>query len=405
MSKEKLVAERDSDVAAAGHICLDIIPKFPGSGGKRIEELFKPGKLVNVEEAAISTGGPVSNTGLALHRLGARVEFMGKVGDDDFGRIVLEKLSDHAAAEGMRIARGENTSYTIVVAPPGIDRVFLHNPGANNTFGYEDINFDIVGKAKIFHLGYPPLMRRLYENDGDQLARIYKKARELGVVTSLDVSLPDPDSPSGKVDWRTVLEKVLPYVDIFFPSAEEMLYMLEKEEFLRKLKSAEGKDLLSRFEGEDLTRLSGKMLGLGARIAGIKCGYRGFYVRTAVREELSLICSGGFPDLDNWAGRELWEPSYHVSEIASATGSGDSAIAGFLAAYLKGKTIEMSLKYACTVGAQNVRVLDAVSGICSWEETTRQVEENRGKNELSVRTPGWRFDEEGKVWIGPHDRS
>ena len=78
--------ERKIDVVVAGHICLDIIPEFPGGTKPKIEKLFIPGRLVNVKEAIISTGGVVSNTGLALHRLGMKVELMGKVGDDFFGK-------------------------------------------------------------------------------------------------------------------------------------------------------------------------------------------------------------------------------------------------------------------------------------------------------------------------------
>ena len=43
-----MVENRPVDVAAAGHICLDIIPKFPEGVGKTIEEIMRPGKLVNI---------------------------------------------------------------------------------------------------------------------------------------------------------------------------------------------------------------------------------------------------------------------------------------------------------------------------------------------------------------------
>jgi len=396
--------KKDIDVVVAGHVALDIIPTFISDKEVRVEEIFRPGGLVNVGEVAISTGGPVSNTGLALHRLGIKVELMGKLGDDPFGRVLLEKLKQVVSIEGMKVIEGEKTAYTIVLAPPGIDRIFFHNPGANNTFSCKDVNFELVERTRLFHLGYPPLMRRLYENDGEQLARIFRMAKESGAITSLDVSVPDPNSPSGKADWKLILKNALPFIDIFLPSAEEILYMLEKEECLRRLKQAKGDELLVQFEGEDLTRLSGKMLELGAKIAVIKCGYRGFYVRTAQKDKFSQFGAALPGDLDNWAGRELWEPPCRVSGIASATGSGDSSIAGFLSAYLKGKTLEMALKYACATGAQHLSALDAVSGIKSWEETTLRIEEGREKGQLSIETPGWRYDEKGKVWHGPKDR-
>ena len=413
-------SDKKIDVVVAGHICFDVIPRFPKTGAKSFGELFVPGKLVNVGDVVTSTGGPVSNTGLGLHRLGAKVELMAKIGDDFFGKAIMDKLGETFSKgsgspisaqkgrtgrtlSGMKVVRGEQSSYTLALAPPGIDRIFLHNPGANNTFGLEDINFDLVKQARIFHLGYPPLMRRLYENEGAELARIFKKAKETGVTTSLDVSLPDPASDSGKQDWDKILKNVLPFVDIYLPSVEETCFMIERDTFFQFRELSKDKDLLECFEGSDMSRMSSKLMSYGPKIVSLKSGFRGFYLRTAGKKELEKMGWTKPADLDNWAGRELWEPSFHVEEVASATGAGDSAIAGFLSAYLNGKSVEVSLKYACAVGAQNVRVLDAVSGIKSWKETTEQVEAKPPKNKLEIKTQGWRFDEKNQVWHGVND--
>jgi sugar/nucleoside kinase (ribokinase family) len=395
---------KNIDAVVAGHICLDITPEFTGGREISVEEIFKPGNLINVGDAVLSTGGSVSNTGLALQKLGIKIEFMGKVGEDSFGSIILNKLKKSASIKGMRIVEGESTSYTIVIAPPGIDRIFLHNPGVNDTFNYDGINFELVKKAKLFHLGYPPLMHCLYENNGEQLVVIYKRAKELGAITLLDVSLPDPNSPSGRIDWSIILRNVLPYVDIFLPSAQELLYMLDRDKFFKLLEISESDDLLTRLEGEDLTSLSEKVLALGVKIAGIKCGYRGFYLRTAGKNELSQINNGIPIDLNNWSGRELWVPAYHVPEIITSTGSGDSAIAGFLAAFLRGKDIEPALNYACAVGAQSLEASDAVSGIRSWDETTAQIEKKCERNRLIIKTPSWKFNKEDEFWEGPDDK-
>jgi len=87
-------SDKKIDVVVAGHICFDVIPRFPKTGAKSFGELFVPGKLVNVGEVVTSTGGPVSNTGLGLHRLGAKVELMAKIGDDFFGKAILDKLKE-----------------------------------------------------------------------------------------------------------------------------------------------------------------------------------------------------------------------------------------------------------------------------------------------------------------------
>ena len=83
---------RPYDVMVAGHLCLDIIPRFKETGASKIEEIMRPGKLVNVKQAKISTGGPVSNTGLNMKTLGNKVCFCARVGDDEFGRLTINML-------------------------------------------------------------------------------------------------------------------------------------------------------------------------------------------------------------------------------------------------------------------------------------------------------------------------
>ena len=100
---------------------------------------------------------------------------MAKVGDDFIGETILNFLKNKVPAEGIKIVKGESSSYTIVIAPKYTDRIFLHNPGTNDNFGYDDIDFESVKNAKLFHLGYPPLMKRLYENDGEELWRCMRE--------------------------------------------------------------------------------------------------------------------------------------------------------------------------------------------------------------------------------------
>ena len=101
----------------------------------------------------------------------------------------------------------------------------------------------------------------------------------------------------------------------------------------------------------------------------------------------------------------MWEPSYHADKFVSAAGAGDSAIAGFLVALLKGETIEMCVKVACMCGAQNVQALDTVSGIINWEETTRKIKSGWRKNDLKIEAAGWKFDCEKELWQGPGDKN
>jgi len=149
-------------VVVAGHICLDIIPVLAE------EPDLRPGSLVEIGPAALSAGGPVGNVGLALHRLGVPVRLVGKIGADVFGRVLLDVIRrrDPALADGMLVASGETTSYSVVISPPGLDRTFLHCAGANHTFGAADVPVDALCGARILHFGYPPVMRRFYADGG-----------------------------------------------------------------------------------------------------------------------------------------------------------------------------------------------------------------------------------------------
>lgn len=71
-------------------------------------------------------------------------------------------------------------------------------------------------------------MRRFYLDDGEELVRLFKKVKSMGLTTSLDLVAVDPDSEAADMDWAKILERVLPYVDFFAPSIEELGYMLDR---------------------------------------------------------------------------------------------------------------------------------------------------------------------------------
>jgi len=382
----------------AGHICLDIIPdlsKVSSDSGA----FFQPGKLIEVGAATLSTGGAVSNTGLAMVKMGVPTALMGKIGDDPFGAVIRLLLKERwGVEEGMVVVPGEITSYTVVLNPGNLDRMFLHAPAANNTFCADDIDLEVVSQSRLFHFGYPPLMRRIYENDGIELVKIFQRVKSLGVTTSLDLSLPDPNSPSGKADWMAILRSVLPYVDIFVPSLEEVLYMVDRKKYEKLL--VEGDDDANiAVSASDLTELSDLLMSFGCKIVLIKCGVRGLYLRTASLESLKDLGKAKPASLVDWIKRELWHPSFHVDNFAGATGSGDSSIAGFLTAFLNGYTSIESVQLGCAAGAFNVTALDALSGLRSWSETVAAVRKGWQVNEFVVTEPGWKL-QPGGWWCG-----
>ncbi|RLD11439.1 MAG: carbohydrate kinase family protein [Chlamydiae bacterium] len=380
--------KNNPEIIVAGHLCLDIIPGLQNLNIQQPEDFFVPGKLVDSSPAVVSTGGCVSNTGLGLVKMGINAALMGKVGEDSFGRIIkMIFRDDWGVTDGLIVDKESVTSHTTVISPKGYDRMFLHCPGANDTFSISDIDFELVAKAKHFHFGYPPLMRKMYLNNGEELVNIFRRAKETGLTTSLDMALPDPDSESGKIDWKKYLQNVLPYVDIYLPSAEEILFMLDKGKFF-EFQNTSSEDSISLFSGDDLHNISSSLLDMGAKIIMIKCGHRGSYIRTADKETLSIIKTGCF-NVDEWANIELWQPAFKINVRPNATGSGDATIAGFLTAYIKGCSAEKSICYANATGACSVTAPGALAGLISWEELTERLESGWESAFLEVEGDKW----------------
>lgn len=357
------------DVVAAGHLCLDIYPRFDThiNSGK-ITDILRPGALVHMGGMAFSTGGSVSNVGIAMKIFGCQVAFVAKVGDDPIGGIIIDILRQSGSAEGIAVTPQGESSYTVILAPPRIDRIFLHCPGTNDSFTVGDINMSVVEKARLFHLGYPTLMRSLFVNEGEELVRILKQVKTAGVITSLDISLPDPTSEAGRADWRRIYEKALPYADIFLPSAEETFFTLLPKEYLRRKEEFSGQELIDHISPEEFSRFADEYLDMGCRVSVIKAGHNGWYIKTAGRDKIAGMGSAAPKDPGAWASRELWCPAFYIEKVASAAGSGDSSIAGFLTGLLRGHSIEECLKLANCAGCLNLRALDTLSGLVSWEE-------------------------------------
>ncbi len=379
-------------IVACGHLCIDIIPSFPRTEAP--VDYFRPGRLVNVGAPVIATGGSVSNVGISLHRLGVAVRLVARIGEDPLGRLIMERVESQGRglAQGIRAVAGETSSYSVVVNPPGIDRIFYHCPGANDSFAESDVDDDVLAGASIFHFGYPPLMRRIHADGGEGLARLFARARKRGAMTSLDMSLPDPANESGRVDWRAFLDRVLPEVDLFLPSIEELAFMDDRELFDAAF--ARGDAAAGR--GVSFARcasLAEQSLARGVCAVMLKLGDRGAYLRTGPH---------GVADLAGWKGRELYTPVFRVERIGGTTGSGDATIAGFLASVANRLAAEEALTMAVAVGACCVEQPDATSGVRGWAETVARVKSGWARTAASVPEGGWR--RAADLWRGPNDR-
>ncbi len=363
-------------VIVAGHACLDITPLFPqNQQAAKLGNILSPGKLIQMEGVDIHAGGAVSNTGMAMKMLGADVCLMAKTGSDEFGKIISDIYAAQGADSGIIVQEGQNTSYSVVLALPGIDRIFLHDPGCNHTFSFEDLPKEKLLGTDLFHFGYPPLMKKMYEDTGSELVRMMKYMKAQGTATSLDLAFVDGESDAGAADWKEILSRVLPYVDFFVPSIEELCFMLDRDRYEAWKTKAGDEDISFSLDVQrDIRPLADKCMELGAKVLLLKCGAPGLYYRTTEVKRLEGLETALGISAEDWSDREGFEASYQPERVLSGTGAGDTTIAAFLTAMLEGYPFEMCIHLAAAEGASCVEAYDALSGIRPLKELASRIE-------------------------------
>jgi len=307
------------DVLSLGIFVVDVI-------GKPIDSFPEKGKLVLFDELETHSGGCANNTAIALARLGVSVGAMGNIGNDHFGDLILQSLTENKVdTAGIQRNTDVNTSYTFVAVASDGERSFCHYIGANGELCENDLNWDIIKTTKILHIAGAFVMPKF---DGQPMANVLKKAKALGITTSLDTTW----DASGK--WLETLEPCLPHVDIFLPSLIEAEHLTGTSE---------------------LREISTFLRNYGISTIGIKMGERGSYVTT--------------PD------EELFVPAYPVN-IVDATGAGDAYVAGFLAGTVKGWDLKTTAELASATGAACVTAIGTTAGIQNLEETMNICQNN-----------------------------
>lgn len=331
----------------AGHLCVDLrldVQRSPP---------IVPGRIASVGPLTYHPGGCVANTGSALAALGTTVRLVGLVGSDPLGEFILEWANhlDTLDASGITVERGAATSYSVIIQPPGRDRAIWHYTGVNDLFDGSAVRFE---GARLFHLGYPPFLSALVDNDGEFLVDLMAAAKSAGLTTSLDMATPDMDGPASAIDWVKVLGRVLPFVDVAVPSLDDMRVAMR-----RQLEDI-----------SEIRTLANDLLEAGTAIVMLTAGVDGAYLATASANRLQLGGVAIEPIADTWCDRELWGRRVDAP-VVDTTGAGDSAAAGLLHGILTGRRPEEALCLANATAATRIaglRIPDAVT-VENWAET------------------------------------
>jgi len=318
-------------VVVAGHVCLDFIPEIPAAAATQ------PGELLEVGPLAVAAGGCVANTGGDLAALGADVQVVGDAGDDELGTLLVALLRARGAGTGqIRLRAGCSTSYSLVFEPGGQDRSFWHHVGANADFDGSAV--DLAG-AGLLHVGYPSLLPALIADGGRPLEALLERARAAGLTTSLDLAVIDPASPAARVNWPALLGRVLPLVDVFSPSIDDIRTALQLD---------------VGGEPSELRALARRLLELGPAIVMLTAGAAGLQLSTgdATRLRTAGAVFDGRPE-QAWSGQEHFTPPPPV-EVRTTLAAGDAATAGLLYGLLAGLDPRETLALAARTAAERI---------------------------------------------------
>jgi sugar/nucleoside kinase (ribokinase family) len=305
------------DAAVFGLIVADVIAE-----PMDLRHPPRAGGLNLVNSLVLTTGGNACNVSVAMARLGMQVAAAGLVGDDIFGRAIVERLKA-ASVDTSAILTSDKaqTSATVVAVEPGGQRSFFHQPGVTPLLDANVFQkcFDIFRQCAWVQIGYfgllPPALI-------EQLPQLLQELKQMapGAKIALDTVDPPADIDS--------LKPLLPHVDLFAPSRNEaeMLTGLKRPE---KMAAA-----LRQHQG-------GGMIG-------IKLDHDGCYLDDG--KQAAIV------------------PAYKVN-VRDTTGAGDCWFAGLLVALRKQMPLEQAARFANRVAADCCTALGASAGVQNFEQT------------------------------------
>jgi sugar/nucleoside kinase (ribokinase family) len=198
------------DITIAGELNLDLILYGLPAEMQTEREL-----LATDFQATLGSSSAIVAHNAAT--IGAKVAFSTMIGTDEFGRLAVQRLG--AAGVDTSHTRQHRTVATGVtlLLPHGDRRHILTFPGTIAELTVADLDFEFLVQARHFHLSSLYLQRGLRADLPDLLRRL----KQAGLTISLDTN-DDPDDR-----WGSPLAEVLPYVDIFLPSEDEMFRMTQ----------------------------------------------------------------------------------------------------------------------------------------------------------------------------------
>lgn len=214
VSIDDLLVDKKSGITVAGNMILDVV--------KSIDKYPEQGMLAYISSSKRAIGGCAPNTAtdLAVMDSTLPVAVMGRIGDDEYGRFLVDKLRAKGVdVSDVIVSSTSDTSFTDVMSLPTGERTFFNAKGANAEFSPEDIDLSAL-RCKIFHIGYILLLDKFDEADeeyGTAMARFLHDVHQMGIKTSVDVV-----SSSNVGEYKSKILPVMPYTDYLIINETEI---------------------------------------------------------------------------------------------------------------------------------------------------------------------------------------
>lgn len=290
------------DVLGIGNAIVDVLAKVGDNflkerglpkGSMTYVEALEAGKIYNdiIPQRQVS-GGSAANTVAGLASLGADCAFIGKVHDDELGKIFKRDIG----AAGIDcftkpLEEGPATARSIVLVTPDTQRSMFTYLGASRKLSIDDIDEKQISQSKIIFI-------EGYLWDSPTSCQALNLACELAHKYQRQVAFSASDTSCVKNHRDQMLEFIKKYVDILFANEEELKAMFEEENFFKCL------DLIKPL----------------VQIAAITRDSRGSVVVNG-REKIFV------------------EAEQMEKEVVDSTGAGDIYAAGFLYGMVKGRSL------------------------------------------------------------------
>ncbi len=297
--------EKKLDVAGFGALNLDRL--------YRVKRIAKKGEHMPILDATDSPGGSAANTVAGLARLGARCGFIGAVGDDAEGKIMLDDFKRYEVdTNGITVLKDAKTGIIIGFVDSKGERTLYPYPGANSLLEWEDIDTSYAKKAKILHI----------TSFVDEKQMLLQK-KLLSELEDTKISFSPGDLYSNKG-----MKALMPFI---------------KNSAVIFLNQTEAKELTNKKYKDACAKLIDK----GAGIVAVTLGKRGSYVTD---------------------GKEEYESPAYKTKAVDTTGAGDAYAAGFLYQMLKEGTIAEAARYGNNAASFCIRKPGARCGLPCRED-------------------------------------